>query len=79
MALQPMNKNLNPKAQPFFPEKPPQVSKGLDTEWNSKSVDAATNIRNPISTTGVATGKGKGRRKTRKTKKAKRKTRRRKH
>ena len=76
-----MNKNLNPKAQPFFPEKPPQVSEGKETEWYRKGVDAATYIRNPTSTTGVVTGKGKGkgRRKTRKTKKAKRKTRRRKH
>ena len=76
---------LNPNAPEFkppFPEKPPQVSKGLDTEWDwqgmsTRGTNPVNNIPNPYSTTSVA-GKGQGKKKkrnTRKTKKSKRKTR----
>ena len=74
---------LNPNAPEFkppFPDKPPQVSKGLDTQWDwegmsSRGTNPVNNIPNPYSTTSVAKGQGKKKRKTRKTKKSKRKTR----
>jgi len=74
---------LNPNAPEFkppFPEKPPQVSKDLETMWNwedmeKRGTNPVNNIPNPYSTTSVAKGQGKKKRKTRKTKKSKRKTR----
>ena len=75
---------LNPNAPEFkppFPDKPPQVSKDLETMWNwedmaKSGTNPVTNIKNPYSTTSVAKGQGKKKkRNTRKTKKSKRKTR----
>ena len=71
----------NPDAKewkPPFPDKPPQPSPGLKTEWDwegmaKRGTNPVTNVPNPYSTTAVV--KGKGKRKTRKAKIKKRKTR----
>lgn len=75
-------KPLNPGAPVWkrpFPDRPPQVSPGLDTDWDwegmsKQGTNPAVNIPNPYSTTAVPTGKGKKKRKTKKRKTRRRKT-----
>jgi hypothetical protein len=58
---------LNPNAPEFkppFPEKPPQVSKGVETMWDwegmsRRGTTPVSNIPNPYSTTSVPKGQGK--------------------